>query len=80
MRRTDKLIHEAKAVDVTDYMKHVHAWFDLNIVAGNLNENDERKVFVATDEAKVLEELKQRLSIPHLTKHLHLYKTRKFRS
>ena len=60
MRRTDKLIEEAKAVDVKNYMKHVHAWFDLNIVAGNLNENDERKVFVATDEAKVLEELKQR--------------------
>ena len=60
MRRTDKVIKEAKAVDVRDYMKHVHAWFDVNIVAGNLNENDKRKVFVATDDANVLEELKQR--------------------
>ena len=72
MRRTDKLIKEAKAVDVTDYMKHVHAWFDLNIVAGNLHEDDERKVFVATDEAKVLQELKHRLSISHLAKHFTL--------
>ena len=63
VRRTDKLIREAKPYPLHEYMKHVDWWFKVNTASGNMDRNDEKRVFVATDDIQVVKTLIKRYSM-----------------
>ena len=55
MRRTDKLISEAKNHSLDEYMVHVEHWYQLY---GNV---DKKRVFIATDDPGVFKEAREKL-------------------
>jgi len=63
VRRTDKTLNEAKAVDIDQYMLHVEKWyrdyqFKLN-ANGTTNVKITKRVFLATDEKSIISELEE---------------------
>ena len=58
VRRTDKLIVEAKFHSLDEYMVRVEEWYRLY---GMTHEVDKKRVFIATDDPSVITEAKTKL-------------------
>ena len=58
VRRGDKIVSEAKAHDLHEYMEHVATYFSERGVAQD--DRLTRKVFLASDDAQVLSEAQSR--------------------
>ena len=57
MRRTDKVGTEAAFHSIEEYMTHVEEWYQQRaLVTGN--QVDQKRVFLATDDANLLREAK----------------------
>lgn len=54
VRRTDKLIREAKYHPLEDYMKRAEEWFQIQ--ERRLHISIQRKIYLATDETTVIDE------------------------
>ena len=58
MRRTDKLLREAKLHGIEEYMEHVHQWF---LIQERIpNRIDKRRVYIASDDPTVLPEARKK--------------------
>lgn len=60
IRRTDKVGTEAAFHHVAEYMAHVHDYYAARELAGEVREGGERRVYLATDDAAVLDEARRR--------------------
>jgi len=62
IRRTDKLYKEASLHEVSEYMKHVDAWYDKYDMKNHADtgEKTRRRIYLATDEPNVVIEAKEK--------------------
>ena len=61
MRRTDKLLLEAKKHSLEEYMIHVENWYQSY---GKDYKVDKKRVFIATDDPSVIKEARDKLVKP----------------
>lgn len=60
IRRTDKINTEARLVKIEDYMKSVDDYFNIKALVKKSTKNVARVIYIATDDAKVIEEIKNK--------------------
>ena len=56
VRRTDKILSEAAFHGIDEYMVHVEEWYEQLSLTQTV---EQKRVFIATDEPKVIEEAKE---------------------
>ena len=56
VRRTDKILSEAAFHGIDEYMVHVEEWYEQLSLTQTV---EQKRIFIATDEPKVIEEAKE---------------------
>lgn len=59
VRRTDKIGTEAAFHSIEEYMVHVEEWYEQRAMTTE-HQVDQKRVFLATDDRKLLEEAKKK--------------------